>query len=86
MIDWIADRKSAMQSYTQLQHKTPYTIFLIIHKYFIINVKCYWPNPSSATCHVLYKDPDTWPVSINFNMIVNNFAVKQLIHCTPKGR
>jgi len=77
---------SAMQSCTQLQHKTPYTIFFIIHKYFIINIKHCWPSQSSATCHVLYKEPDTWRVSINLMLIVNNFAVKQLNHCTPKGR
>ena len=35
---------SAMQSYTQLQNKTPYKIFLIIHKYFFLNVKQCWPN------------------------------------------
>ena len=56
---------SAMQSYTQLQRKTPYKIYLIIHKYFIPNVKHCWPNQSSASCHVLYKDPETWPVSVN---------------------
>jgi len=44
---------SAMQIYTQLQHKPPYTIFLIIHKYFILGVKQCWTNQSSASCHVL---------------------------------
>jgi len=76
---------SAKQSYTQLQHKTPYTIFPIIHKYFILNIKQCWPNQSLVSCHVLYKDPDTWPVVINLILILNNFAVNQLIHCAPKG-
>jgi len=75
----------AMHSYTQLQHKTPYTIFLIIHKYFILGVKQCWPKQSLASCHILYKDPDTWPVLFKIIMFLNNFAVKQTFQCTPRG-
>jgi len=78
--------KSAMKSYTQLQHKLPYTISLVIHKYFIVDVKQCWPNQSLASCHIIYKDPDTWPVLIKVIMTLNNFAVKQMLHCAPRGR
>jgi len=78
--------KPAMQSYTQLQHKTPYQIFLIIHKYFILGVKQCWSNQFSASCHILYKDPATQPVLFKIFMILNNFAVKHIFHGAPKDR
>jgi len=31
----------------------------------------------------LYKDPDKWPVLIKVFMIINNFEVKQMLHCIP---
>ena len=78
--------KSAMQSYTQLLHELPYIISLVIHKYFIIDVKQCWPNQNLASCLILYKDPDTWPVLIKIIMTLNNFVVKQMLHCASRGR
>jgi hypothetical protein len=78
--------KPAMQSYTQLQHKTTYKIFLIIHKYFILGVKQCWPNQSLASCHVVYTDPDIRLVLIKIIMILNNFVGKQMFPWAPKGR
>ena len=74
----------AMQSYTQLQTQNTLHSNSTYWKYFIFGVKQCWPNQSSVSCHVLYKDTDTWPVLIKGFMIVNNFEVKQMFHCSTE--